>query len=282
MSFKLDYLPPAPDMVDHVSAYYLFDTDEDTLDELERADVGQLRFALRGEGVMHLADSAAAPIHPISIYGPRITASRIIARGPVTVFGLGLLPGGWAALTQIDASTATNRILDGASLFGAAAKTLFGRLTRCASIAEMKILAERFLREAFAANPPRPDIWFVHAVDAWLESDINPDLDALVVRTGLTLRRVEVLMKQYYGAPPKMIVRKYRALRTANAIAHGRGDWRDFASEFYYDHSHCIRDVKRFVGITPGAIVDHSHRLLGLTFGRSALAGEIAPLSAVS
>ncbi len=282
MSFKLDYLPPAPDMVDQVSAYYLFDTDEDTLDELERADIGQLRFALRGEGVMHLSEGATAFIHPVSVYGPRVMASRIIARGPVTVFGLGLLPSGWAALTRLDASTATNCILDGTSLFGAAATSLFARLRDCTAIAEMKALAEGFLRGQFAANSSQPDLWFVHAVYAWLESDINPDLDTLVAQTGLTLRRVEMLMKQYYGAPPKMIVRKYRALRTANAIAHGRGDWRDFASECYYDHSHCIRDVKRFVGITPAAIADHPHRLLGLTFGRSALAGEIAPLSAVS
>jgi methylphosphotriester-DNA--protein-cysteine methyltransferase len=43
--------------------------------------------------------------------------------------------------------------------------------------------------------------------------------------TGLSRRQIERLCKQTYGAPPKFLVRKYRALRTANAIANGNEDW---------------------------------------------------------
>jgi AraC-like DNA-binding protein len=268
-------------MKDFVSAFYLFESDEAELDELERADIGQLRFTFGGTGKMHLSSGGICPIYPISLFGPRMTSSRIIATGPVKVFGLGLLPSGWVNITQRDASEVTNRIEEGVSVLGTQLQPLFGALSRCASIGEMRALTETFLVSRID-NPARSDLWFVRNVDAWLGSNLNPDIDALVDQTGLTLRRVEGLMKYYYGAPPKMIVRKYRALRTASAIAHGQGDWRDLASEYYYDHSHCIRDVKAFVGLTPSAITGHKNRLLTLTFGRSALAGEIAPLSAVS
>jgi hypothetical protein len=279
--FSLNYLPPSPAMKDFVSAFYLFESDEAVLDELERADVGQLRFTFGGVGEMRLSNGVTHPIHPVSLYGPRMTSSRIVATGPIKVFGLGLLPSGWAHLTQCGASTVTNRIQDGASVLGPELQPLYGALSRCASLDDMRRLTETFLASRIE-NPTRSDLWFVRTVDTWLESDLNPDINVLVVQTGLTLRRVEALMKYYYGAPPKMIVRKYRALRTASAIAHGQDDWRDLASEYYYDHSHCIRDVKAFVGLTPSAIGDHHHRLLALTFGRSALAGKIAPLSAVS
>ena len=168
---------------------------------------------------------------------------------------------------------------DAATILGVdtiAAMAMLNRLGTLAEMAEaMNEIARRF--ESQIETVPH---WFIRAVDEWLEQQLSPDVSDLEKVTGLSRRQIEKMTKQIYGASPKLLQRKYRALRTANTIANGNGDWQDFIDEAYYDQSHCIREIKEFVGITPGAIKEHVSRLSKLTFGRSQLAGAVAPLSA--
>ena len=58
----------------------------------------------------------------------------------------------------------------------------------------------------------------MRAVDAWLADNPSPVLDELVATTGLSRRQVERRCNALYGAPPKLLARKYRALRAAVAL----------------------------------------------------------------
>jgi AraC-like DNA-binding protein len=152
-------------------------------------------------------------------------------------------------------------------------------LNQLGSLAEMADMMNNLARR-FESQIETVPHWFIRAVDDWLGQRLSPDIIDLEKTTGLSRRQIEKMTKQIYGASPKLLQRKYRALRTANAIANGNGDWQDFIDDAYYDQSHCIRELKEFVGITPGAIKEHASRLSELTFGRSQLAGAVAPLSA--
>ena len=278
---RLEYLAPPPDLCAYISAYYLFETDETDFADIERADIAQLRAFVLGGGTMTYPSGESYNSLPLSLFGPRLRASRFVLNGPVKLFGVGLLPAGWSALTKLSAAHYVDKLFDASEILGVDslnAVTMLGKMKTLAEMAEaMNAVARRF--EARAEKVPH---WFIRAVDDWLEQRVTPDIADLEKATGLSRRQIDRMTKHIYGAAPKLLQRKYRALRTARAIANGGGDWQDFIDEAYYDQSHCIREIKQFVGITPRAIKDNASPLSSLTLGRHQLAGEVAALSAQS
>lgn len=275
----MEYLAPPAELSPYVSAYYLFSTDEDGFEDFERADIAQFRILLEGAGDIIFGDGRQQAVFPVSVMGPRTKASRVRVSGPGRLFGVGLLPAGWAAFTGLPADRHVNSIINAADLLGPAMLAVREELLAMHSIEAMATRMEVLARD-YATGAQKAPHWFIRAVDEWLESHISPDIEQLEQATNLSRRQIERLCRQLYGSPPKLLVRKYRALRTANAIARGKGDWQDFIDDAYYDQPHCIREIKEFVGITPSAIRAHASRLTSRTFDRSQLFGRIARLSA--
>ena len=276
---KLTYAAPPTDLIPYVSAYYLFESDAAEIEDIERADIAQIRYFLEGGGDLTIAGKPLQVNAPVTIFGPRMKASRITVRGPSRVFGFGLQPAGWAALTRLPADKHINSVMDASILFGAEPEVLRHQLCTLKTVFEMAAVMNEASRLFYRRIEAVPH-WFIRAVDAWLEARLSPDIADLEAATNLSRRQIERLAKQLYGAPPKLLARKYRALRTANAIARSHNDWQDFIDEGFYDQSHCIREIKEFVGITPGAVRGHVSPLTNLTFDRSNLMGDIALLSA--
>lgn len=276
---RLEYLPPPPDLRAYISTYYLFETDEPHFADIERADIAQFRAFLGGSGEVTFPSGKRYQNYPLSLFGPRMSASSVTLVGPVRLFGVGLLPAGWSALTNLSAADYADKLVDVSVIIGLNTAEAMTVLSSLNTFAEMAETMNEIIRniESYAENVPH---WFIRAVDDWLGHQLSPDIVDLEKATGLSRRQIEKMTKQIYGATPKLLQRKYRALRTANAISNGNGDWQDFIDDAYYDQSHCIREIKEFVGITPGAIKEHVSRLSQLTFGRSQLAGAVAPLSA--
>lgn len=276
---KLEYLPPPAELSAFVSAFYLFETDEANFEDLERADIAQFRVVFEGEGEIIFGDGRCESFFPVTLMGPRTKASRVVVRGPARAFGGGLLPAGWAAFTGLPADKYVNSLIDARTIFGDVVLETAAQMAKMTRLEDMAALMssrrERFL-DGLAGVPH----WFVRAVDQWLETSLSPELKDLEEATNLSRRQIERLARQIYGSPPKLLVRKYRALRTANLIARGEGDWQDFIDQGFYDQSHCIREMKEFIGITPSAIRDHASPLTTRTFNRAELKGRIATLSA--
>lgn len=276
---QVEYLAPPGDLAPYVSAYYLATTDEAEFEDLERADIAQYRFLLDGEVEVTFGTGLSQELFPVTVMGPRTKASRVKIRGPGRVFGVGLLPAGWAAFTQQPADKYANTLQNAADLFGERVLGTLAVLREMTSIEQMAhVMTDN--AKIFAESARSVPHWFIRAVDAWLEERLSPDIADLEAATNLSRRQVERLCRQIYGSPPKVLVRKYRALRTANAIARGDGNWQDFIDEAFYDQAHCIREIKEFVGITPSAVRQHASRLTSKTFDRSQLMGRIATLSA--
>jgi AraC-like DNA-binding protein len=276
---RLEYLPPPPDLRAYISTYYLFETDEPHFADIERADIAQLRAFLAGSGELSFPSGNRYENFPLSLFGPRTGASSVTLVGPVRLFGVGLLPAGWSAITKSSAADYADTLVDASVILGVDTLEAMAILSNLATLAEMADTMNDIARR-FESRAEKIPHWFIRAVDDWLEQRLSPDIVDLEKATGLSRRQIEKMTKQIYGASPKLLQRKYRALRTANAISNGNGDWQDFIDDAYYDQSHCIREIKEFVGITPGAIKEHTSRLSELTFGRSQLAGAVSALSA--
>ncbi len=275
---KLDYMPPPADLADYISAFYLFEAELDELNDVERADIAQFRVVLSGSGTVTFADGRAQDFTGVSLFGPRMGASRITARGPVMrLFGCGVLPAGWALSIRRPAHQSINSVIPADDILKAAFPSLVKDIAACSTVEQMAALASACCRTHFSQVDLKP-VQFVRTLNAWLESSLVPLISDLEAQTGLSQRQIERLANHYFGAPPKFLIRKYRALRAANQIANGDGEWQDFIDTAYYDQPHFIREIKEFIGMTPSAIRNANSPLSMLAFGRARLAGSVSPL----
>lgn len=278
-SVSLDYAAPDEALREYISVFYSFRADVSRFADDERADIAQFRFLLSGRGSYRFADGHVQSGPAIQLVGPTTAPSHVEIEGPVEVFGVGILPAGWGAIVGIDASALVNRVVDATELFGPGLTDVADRLRATPDLAGRLAIGNALFRDLVARGHEQPR-WFTRTVDAWLAESNNPDVDVLVCRTGLSRRQVERYCKRLYGAPPKLLARKYRALKAAVELARGKATTVDLLDHGFYDQSHCIREIKRFTGITPTRITGDLPELTRLTLRRTSFQGEVAPLVA--
>lgn len=277
---QLDYAVPAGDLSEYISLFYYFRADVSKFEDIERADYAQLRFRLSAAPTGYrFADGVSQTSSDIHLLGPTCGPVRSWSDGPVRLFGMGLTAAGWNAMIGNDASHMLNRSVDAPGLFGAArlraAHTAFARadgVEGCAAIAEP--LVRDLIRERGAGA-----LGFVRQVDSWLAASPSPEMDDLIALTGLSRRQIERKCKAMYGAPPKLLARKYRALKAAVALASEAETLDDVIERGFYDQSHMIREIKQFTGMTPRQFHAEPTLLSQLvTARRTALSDRISPL----
>ena len=117
-----------------------------------------------------------------------------------------------------DASNALNRMARTPSaLLGPRMMEARARLQQAPDIDAMVAIATALIRD-LAGQSCGEMVRFARQVDAWLEDSQSPEIDDLIAATGLSRRQVERKCNALYGAPPKLLARKYRALRAAVAM----------------------------------------------------------------
>lgn len=250
-AIALDYYLPAEDLRHHIASYYLFRVDLPRVADVLSADLAQIRFLIAGEGHYRFGRGLPMPSPRISLLGPTTSATHFGARGPLLVFGIGLKPAGWGALVREDARLYANRVEDAAALFGATLENAFGALCEAPCADAMVGIADAAMR-ALALAGKEPPFWFTRIADAWLADEASPQVDRLIAEAGISARQIERLAQRLYGASPKLLARKYRALRAAARLSRDASPWMEAADDAFYDQSHFIREFKHFTGLTPG------------------------------
>lgn len=278
MTLELEFLVPAPDLTAYVTLFYHFRAPAGRFEDVERAGHAQLRFRLAGaNSTYRFADGTVQGVGPIHLLGPTVGPTVSSADGPIEVVGLGLTPAGWAVLVRSDASAMVGRAVDCEDLFDGCPE-LATALTAAPDTAAKIALAEAFVR-GLTAGAASAAIRFAQQVDAWLADAPSPDLEVLEAATGLSRRQVERRCNAIYGAPPKLLARKYRALRAAVALVQDGESIADLLARGFYDQSHLIREIKAFTGSTPRQLRANPSLLAHLTItGRSALEGQVSPM----
>ncbi len=256
MSFALSYFSPAAPLRSWVSSYYLFEADAPALMDTLRAELPQVRFMFQGTGTFSYGGGAEIPMPRTALCGPTNVAVTFRAKGPLRIFGAGLLPAGWAALVGAGASEFSDMLSDLSDVAGPVAKRSLDRMGEARNHREIVAAADAFfLLLSMQAKPP--PLWFTRAADDWLSTSINPDVNELVAATGMSARQIERLALRVYGASPKLLSRKYRTLQAAVRLGlEPELGWETAANGAFYDQSHFIRDFKTFVGMTPSQFAD--------------------------
>lgn len=276
MEMSLDYAAPEKALRNYLSVFYEFRTDAPVFEDDERADFAQIRFLLHGKGAYRFADGHECDAPQIAIVGPTTGNTRIKVEGPIHAFGSGILPAGWAAIMGTDASALVNRVIDARDIFGARLETTLDELRKATSLEERVAIASQTIHTLIRHMDEKP-LLFMRAVENWLSSSPSADPSELAERLGLSTRQVERQCKRFYGIPPKMLARKYRALRAAIHLTQEGADIDSAMGEHFCDQSHLIREVKAFTGVTPKRFQDDLPTLAKLTLKRAELAGEVKP-----
>ncbi len=272
----LDYASPPADLRRYLSIFYEFRADVPMFEDTDKADLAQFRFILSGVGEYCFADGHVQAAPAIQIVGPTTGPTYGRIAGPVHVFGVGLLPAGWGSLLDFEASLLVNRVIDATELFGTGLRMTANALKSATTLDEKVAIGSALARE-LTARGKTAAFDFTRIVDEWLDSSPSPDVDQLIIATGLSRRQVERRCNAYYGSPPKLLARKYRALRATIALAQGKSNADALLDGGFYDQSHFIREIKAFTGVTPTKISEDLPTLTALTMKRSTFA-ELSPM----
>jgi AraC-like DNA-binding protein len=208
-------------------------------------------------------------------------ATHFDVAGPMQVVGLTVLPLGWAGLRAGEASVAADDAFDLVTRFGPAWREMIDRRRAMEDSGKASELLWSFLRTQLHAVS-EAERRFVAETDRWLADERNPRVEALQEATDLSARQIARLCNRFYGAPPKYLARKYRALRCAQILAREELDWADVSGDAFYDQSHFIREIKHFTGLTPTELRERASIVIRLSMNRAALGSEIARLSQIS
>jgi AraC-like DNA-binding protein len=277
----LRYIEPAADLRGHISSYYLFWADFPQVADMMRADLPQIRFMIAGGGQYSLATGSQIVTPRIALIGPTLGATRFAVTGPLLVFGIALLPAGWAALVRDDASRHADSVIDASAVFGVLMEDALSAMYGAVSPEILVSIADSAMR-ALVVRASEVPIWFTRLTDRWLVGAASPDVDTLVASAGMSSRQIERLARRIYGAPPKLLARKYRALRMASLLGQGHQPWQEVVGDAFYDQSHFIREFKHFTGQTPRHFQRDPTPVTRLSIGRRALAGQLPELALVS
>jgi AraC-like DNA-binding protein len=277
----LRYYVPAAALRRVISSYYVFHADLPHYTDVMRADLPQLRLLVRGEAIYDFLDGRRMNSPRASILGPTYGAYRFEAKGPLLVLGIGLQPAGWAALVREDASAYANRIWEAEPLFGNILTRTLDVLEHVERYSDMADAADR-LMTALLARVPEPNFWFTQLTDQWLASSPSPEVDTLVESVGMSARQVERLAKRIYGAPPKLLARKYRALKAAAELSKGQHSWSDVAGDAFSDQSHFIREFRQFVGVTPNQLIARPPLVMRLSLERRRAIDDLPELTQIT
>lgn len=217
---------------------------------------------------------------------PAVTGVRAIFTGPTSttvhfsagtsrVWGVGLLPLGWATFVGAPANTLADRIFDAASEpvfapFRALIDGVFG--PEPDEQAELARIAAHFagrLREPLA---DAPRIEAVHAALVDCETSSVADMAA---KAGLASHTVERLCRRYFGFTPRTLLRRQRFMRSLSQYMLDPSlRWIGAMDGHYHDQAQFVRDFHLFMGMSPSEYAAQPHPVLaGVMKARQQAAG---------
>jgi AraC-like DNA-binding protein len=260
----------------YLSTIYLTEVSVPTgtrVDDYLHPEWANLRFV---EGEVPLASVGGAPVtatpHFIAT-GPTSTASYFAA-GNMRVWGVGIVPMGWAKFIPLPADELADRSCDGAAHPAFALFAPLGAALRGANDvdAAAAMIDAHFCALLKDAPPDDPAILAAHR--ALVDDDLSTVAD-LSEKLGLSERSIERLSHRAFGFSPKLLLRRQRFLRSlARFMLDPSMAWIDTMDHHYYDQAQFTRDFAKFMGMSPREYAARPKPILGAaTKARAAAAG---------
>lgn len=272
---ELRYYLPRSDLRDYVRCYYFFSTDRPAAQPLS-AELGNIRAVISGGGRVRPPGGEAAALSTAHLIGPTTRAYTFEAEAGTRVFGIGILPRGWGALLGISAAEVADQVVDLSAFMGPASVSAMEAISASRNLPEMAAIADRYFAALIERQARRTT--YPTAIEKWLLQPGDLSLDNLIDMMDVSRRQTDRLAKQFFGASPKLLQRKYRVFRAADRLSVPGGDWRIAAGDAFYDQSHFIKEFRTFVGVTPVEFITNQAMLAAVIRDQRRLAVARHPL----
>jgi AraC-like DNA-binding protein len=214
------------------------------------------------------------------VTGPTSTTVRFTT-GTSRIWGIGLLPLGWAKFVTAPAQVFADRICDPLAEPALAplsdlVEGLFGPCPDEA--AELARITRHFADLSAREVPDEARIRAVH--QALVDPEVG-HVAAMAEAAGLASHTLERLCRRHFGFPPSVLLRRQRFMRSLSQYMLDPAlTWTGAIDSHYHDQAQFVRDFHRFMGMSPRAYAALPHPVLaGVMRARMEAAG--APVQAL-
>ncbi len=208
--------------------------------------------------------------------GPTCQATHFIT-GPARIWGIGVLPLGWARLCSGDAALHADRFTDARTepAYSAFAPLFDLTFTDQPDPAAEAARIDAFLLSELDRHPAHEDEPRIRAAHGALMDNEVTSVGDLAERLALSPRSLERLSLKAFGFSPKLLLRRQRFLRSLSQFMLDPSlTWIKTLDWQYVDQAHFVRDFKRFMGMSPSTYAQLDHPVLrAAARARAAAAG---------
>lgn len=234
-------------------------------------------------GVLPLFElRGASPVDVLSaiMTGPTSTTVRFTT-GTSRVWGIGMLPLGWAKFVAASAHTYADRPRDPAvepvfAPLRPLVESLFADVPD--EMAELARIIRHF--EALAAREV-PDEARIRAVHQALIDPEIANVAAMAEAAGLPTHTLERVCRRHFGFAPSLLLRRQRFMRSLSQYMLDPSlTWIGAIDSHYHDQAQFVREFHRFMGMSPRAYAALPHPVLAAAM-RARMAAAGAPVQAL-
>ena len=247
------YVPP-PQLQAYFTTFYFVDiavADGGRAVDRLHPEWANLRFYSGADFIADCHDGTKLSGTSFAATGPSSKAVRFEV-GSTRMWGIGLLPLGWAKFVRAPAVELADAVLDGHThpafaYFAPLATAIFG--TQPDEAGELARIADYFLGRLTEAVPDEMRINAIHA--ALLDPEVS-SVAQLVAQAAIGQRMVERICDRAFGFPPKLLLRRQRFMRSlAQYMLDPSLKWIGAMDGHYHDQAQFVRDFRQFMGMTP-------------------------------
>ncbi|SFV07194.1 DUF6597 domain-containing transcriptional factor [Pseudoduganella namucuonensis] len=239
-AFRLERYLPAPDLAAVVEYFWLV--------EWRLPD-----------GASHVQRTLPSPcIHLVfdqgrtAVFGVMTGAFEYTQRGSGRVLGVRFRPGAFRAMLGKPVQTITDQTLRLSALFDCDEAQVEHAVLSAPDDAGMVAAASALIRRVLP--PADPQVARIEAILKIVgETPGLTRVEELAERAQLSMRRLQILFKEYVGINPKWVIRRNRLLDAADQLSSGvEVNLSELALALgYYDQAHFTSDFEKLVGKPP-------------------------------
>ncbi len=205
--------------------------------------------------IVNVASGAVHRAPRLVLVGPHTRRLEdLLLSGTLRVFNIRFTPVGFRTLFGIPARHLTDSAESAVDVLGPEVHAVADRLAAARSPAQLRDIAEEFLRERLAlVKAPKTAVPIAGVARSLAGHHGAGDIAALAARAQVSTRQLERLFHEYVGVSPKTFARLAR-LKFALELGERSPsrDWAAIASAAgFYDQSHMVRDFSAMTGESP-------------------------------
>lgn len=222
-----------------------------------------LRFMTGSLPESEIAGRPPLPPTAFLAHGPTSTTIRFTA-GSMRLWGIGLLPLGWAKFVDGPADTLADVLVDGHDHpvfadYGALADGLFGQKADTAT--ELARITAFFADRLDRKHADEGRILACHA--ALVDPDVATVAE-MAERAGMPSYTLERLCHRHFGFAPQLLLRRQRFMRSLSQFMLDPSlKWIGALDDHYHDQAQFVRDFHRFMGMSPREYSNAPHPIIG-------------------